>query len=141
MADLSSLIRLHQYDLDEKQRVLAELYGQQKVLEDQKQALQDKVLAEQKIIEEQGGAVHYTLAGFIQSVKQQTLKIEYQIQMIDQDVVVAKEALMDVFAELKKYEMTQAERDRIEFKQQKARETMELDEIALDVFRRKTDET
>lgn len=141
MADLSSLIRLHQYDLDEKQRVLAELYGQQKVLEDQKQALQDKVKAEQKVIEEQGGEVHYTLAGFIQSVKQETLKIEYQIEMIDQDVVVAKEALMDVFAELKKYEMTQAERDRVELKQQKARETMELDEIALDVFRRKTDET
>ena len=32
MADLSALIRLHKHDLDEKRRILGELYGEMALL-------------------------------------------------------------------------------------------------------------
>ena len=155
MADLSSLIKLHKYELDEKQRILSELYGQQQLIERQKIELQNRLEAERKAIEAREKEkqnnqntqdeadtetgiedLNFTLSGFIEKVKRDSAECDRQIKMLEQDIIVAKDELMTVFAELKKYEMTQAERDRLEAEEQKFRENQRFDEIALDIFRR-----
>ncbi|HEX2751780.1 MAG TPA: hypothetical protein VHP34_01475 [Alphaproteobacteria bacterium] len=47
---------------------------------------------------------------------------------------------METFSELKKYEMTQEEHDRLEEEERRFKETQSMDAIGLEGFRRKTDE-
>jgi len=47
---------------------------------------------------------------------------------------------MESFSELKKYEMTQAERDRLEAEERALKESNEMDAIGLEGFRRKSEE-
>ena len=59
---------------------------------------------------------------------------------LEEHIQKAKLSLLDTFSELKKFEMTQEERERIEEAERQFRETQELDAIGIEGFRRKGDE-
>ncbi len=133
--DLSTLIRLHKYELDEKKQALAEIYEELAVKNKEKQVIIEKMEFEKSMINNVG-EVHFTLSGYIEKVSQQIKAIDAEAMEIEKRAEIAKDKMLDSFSELKKYEMTQAERDRIEEEKQKYKETLELDEIALEGFRR-----
>ena len=139
MADLTVLIRLHKHELDEKRRALGELYAAMAALERQRQEL-ELTFAHEKAAMDASGEVHFTFASYVDRVKKQRESLLRGEADMERQIELAKDSLMETFAELKKYEMTQEERDRLEEEEQRYKETRVFDEIGLEGFRRKGDE-
>ena len=136
MADLHALIRLHKYEVDEKRREMSQLYEVLAELNQQRLSKITEQLTEQENAS-QSDDVHFTMAGYLQRSKMEIEAIEKEMEEREEAIEVAKESLMESFGELKKYEMTQAEREAIEEQERKVKEMNELDEIALETYRRK----
>lgn len=139
MADLTVLIRLHKHELDEKRRALADLYGQMAEIERRRRDLERAFDAEKEAVGASGD-VHFTFAQYADSVRRQQEEMEEQEEELEKHIETAKESLLDTFGELKKYEMTQAERERLEAEERLIRENRMLDEIGLEGFRRRGEE-
>lgn len=140
MADLHALIRLHKHELDEKRRALAELYAALAELERRRRDLQRAFEAEKEAIRLTGD-IHFTFAQYAKTVAQNFKEMDNAEAELEELVTKGKESLMETFSELKKYEMTQEERDRLEEEERLFRENQTLDAIGLENFRRKTEES
>lgn len=136
MADLKPLIRLHKHELDEKRRALAALYGDMAVLERERQALEAAFEKEKKAVAE-AGDIHFTFAQYTETVRRKKQALNDLEAVLEKKIEQAKDAMMETFSELKKYEMTQAERERLEAEERRIREGKIMDEIGLEGFRRK----
>lgn len=136
MADLSTLIRLHKHELDEKRRELKELYDILERIEEQKQLVLDSVEKEKQAVADSEDAVHFTYADFQKKAEMQCEECDQAIEVVEQQIYTARDEMLDIFSEMKRYDMAQQERDRIEEQERRLRETKTLDEIALEGFRR-----
>lgn len=139
MSDLAVLIRLHKHDLDGKRRALGELYAAMATLERERRTIERLYELEKQAVNESGD-VHFTFMQYTEKVKKQRKELDNAEQALEQHIAAAKESLMETFAELKKYEMTQEERERIEEEERRFRESKNLDDIGLEGFRRKEEE-
>lgn len=137
MADLSVLIRLHKHELDEKRRVLSELYGNLALLEKERTELERAFELEKQALQETAPDMQFTFAGYAEAVRQKREQILEAERALEKSIEAAKDSLMETFGELKKYEMTQAERERLEEEERRLKEGRMLDEIGLEGFRRK----
>ena len=136
MADLSTLIRLHKHELDEKRRELKELYDILERIEEQKQLVLESVEKEKQAVMDSEDAVHFTYADFQKKAEMQCAECDQAIEVVEQQIYTARDEMLDIFSEMKRYDMAQKERDRIEEQERRLRETKTLDEIALEGFRR-----
>ena len=139
MGDLSSLIRLHKHELDEKRRVLGEMYNAMAALEAQLRELARALEAEKQAMLA-AGDVHFTFANYAASVAKRRQQLEEQEAALAKKIEIAKDSLMETFSELKKYEMTQAERERIEAEERAFKEAQMMDAIGIQGFMRKGEE-
>jgi flagellar export protein FliJ len=139
MADLHTLIRLHKHELDEKRRALGELYAAMADLERRRRDLERAFDAEKQAVSA-GGDIHFTFAQYAETVAQNFKEMDNAEAELEELVTKAKDSLMESFSELKKYEMTQEERDRLEEEERLFRENQNMDAIGLENFRRKGDE-
>lgn len=139
MSDLSVLIRLHQHELDEKRRALAELYAALAALERQRRDLERAFDLEKEAVAK-ANDVHFTFAQYAETVIRRREELTAAEVELEEHIQKAKLSLLETFSELKKFEMTQEERERIEEEERQFRETQELDAIGLEGFRRKGDE-
>ncbi len=137
MADLAPLIRLHRHNLDQKRRALGELYRSMGVLEQELQKLEAELAAEREKSNEL--EVAYTFAQYIEAWQLRRRRVELLQQQLDKQIEAAKNDLIETFSELKKYEMTQAERDRLEEEERAFKESQAMDAIGLENFRRNKD--
>jgi flagellar export protein FliJ len=135
MSDLTALIRMHRHELDEKRRALAELYTTLSALERQRRAL-DQELAQETAAVDSSNDVQFTYAQYVDSVRRRRAAIDEGRAQLEQKIETAKDILIEAFAEVKKYEMAQAERERRESAARALRESQTLDEIGLELFRR-----
>ena len=136
MSKLDSLIRLHEQELDEKRRRLAEAEAEVERIAAASRALEAEIRAEQEVIGKSMEA-NFAYANFAQAaiVRRQKLKDDYQDAAFHVDAERAAVAI--AFADLKKFELTaarQAERERLDAKRL---EQSVLDEIAQQQDRRK----
>ncbi len=138
MADLSVLIRLQKHELDEKRRVLGELYAALAELERKKRELEREFEREKQSLKNSSD-VHYTFAQYTDSVIKKRKEFAEAEAELEKNIEKAKLSLLDTFSELKKFEMTQEERERIEAEEQLFRENQDMDAIGLEGFRRKED--
>lgn len=139
MADLTVLIRLHKHELDEKRRILAGLYSAMAEQEKRRRALEESFKKEKEAVDRDGD-IHFTFAGYAEAVKkkrEEFLKIEAGLE---KQIEQAKDSMMETFSELKKYEMTQQERERLEEEERALKEGRMMDDIAIEGFRRKNDD-
>lgn len=136
MADLAPLIRLHKHELDQKRQALAALYGDLALLEQSRRDLESAFEKEKQAIDRDGD-IHFTFASYAENVRKRREEIESLERALEKKIEEAKESLMETFSELKKYEMTQAERERLEAEERRIREGKIMDEIGLEGFRRK----
>ncbi len=140
MADLSALIRLHKHDLDEKRRILGELYGEMALLERERLDLERAFEQEKEALNLMGNDIHFTFAHYADTVRMKRQDLDEREAEMERSIEQAKESLMDTFTELKKYEMTQEERNRIEAEERMFKENAAMDAIGLEGFRRKQDD-
>lgn len=140
MADLSTLIRLHKHELDEKRQALAVLYTEMTLLERQRRDLEFAFEREKEEAAANTDDVHFTFPRYIQQVNRQREKMEEQKAALEKKIAAAKDSMMETFSELKKFEMTQAERERLAAEERTMKESHEMDAIGLEGFRRKGEE-
>ena len=140
MADLNSIIRLHKHELDEKQREIGLLYEQMNALHERRKHLQDQRADEVQAASENPETVTFTLSGFLERSKAEEETITAKMFELNDAVEALRDEMIDSFAELKKYELTQNERDRLADKERKLKEGRMFDDIAIQGFRRGQDE-
>jgi flagellar export protein FliJ len=140
MSDLSVLIRLHKHELDEKRRALAALYTDLAALERQQRDLERAFELEKEAVRK-AGEVHFTFAQYTETVIKRREELKRAGAELEEHIARAKLSLLDTFSELKKFEMTQEERDRIEAEEQAFRESQELDAVGIEGFRRRKEDS
>jgi len=139
MADLTTLIRLHKHELDEKRRVLSDLYTGMAQLEHQRRELERAFEREKKAAGDAGN-IHFTFPQYVEKTNRERKVLDDQEAALEKKIAAAKDSMMETFSELKKYEMTQEERDRIAEEERQFKESREMDAVGLEVFRRKGEE-
>ncbi len=140
MANLKSLIKLRRHNVDEKQKALGELYRQVEMIEQNKQILIERLQEERAVLDKNGTLEMYAYFGrFSQNIQRSLERMNIEKQKIEARITVAQEDLREAFANMKRVEIVQREREAEEKKEQDAKEGREMDEIGLDGFRRRAD--
>ncbi len=139
MADLGTLIRLHKHELDEKRLALAQLYTSMEGLEFHRRQLEESYIKEKELAKTNGD-VNFTFVRYAEQVQRQREEMDNVKAQLEKRISDAKDSMMETFSELKKFEMTQAERDRLAAEERALKESNEMDEIGLETFRRKNEE-
>ncbi len=133
---MAGMIRLHKWQLDERRRNLVELEKMREELVGKMRSLRDELAAEQKKVAE-APIVSITYGGYAQQVMARRENINNSITEIDVSIEEMKDQVADAFKELKKYEIVeQRERER-EVSERNQRQQNDLDELALNMHRRR----
>lgn len=141
MANLLSLIKLRRHNVDEKQKVLAELYRQIETIETNKQILMDRLREERETLDQNATLEMYAYFGrFSQNIHRSLERMNQEKQKLEIRIQIAQDDVREAFANMKRIEIVQQERSKVEKKEQEDKETRELDEIGIDGFRRKNEE-
>lgn len=135
-ADLKVLIRLGEWQVDEKRRALGELFTLRDDLD--RQAIQ----LEEELAREQAAAAHDTLASlhyghFARQVITRRERIAESVVKMDAEIAKAQDELAEAYRDLKKYEIAEAARARRAAEEEARAEQIILDEIGQEGFRRK----
>lgn len=136
MKGLAGLIRLHRWRLDEKRRELADLETFADSLEAQTVALEESLRAEQKVAKssvESG----YTYGDFARDVIDRREKLAVSISKVEDQVAQVNEELREIFQEVKRYEILQANLMRAAREKEEKLEQGMLDELGFEIFRRR----
>ncbi len=135
---LKNLIRLHEWQLDERRRELSNEQKELDQLEGVLNALIAEVAREEEITRKSEDlTVMSAFAPFSQKAKLQRQHLEMAIMAKEKQVEQARERLGEAFKELKTYEISQANRDKKEALEQAQKEQISLDEIGLNAHRLK----
>ncbi|MDM7946791.1 MAG: flagellar FliJ family protein [Oceanibaculum nanhaiense] len=139
MKALITLIRLHNHQLDDKRRALAEAERRLANAKAQRAALDEELVAEKRHAAEGGEGV-YTYGAYLQAAKRRREAIDAGIVVLEKAAAEARDAVAEAFAELKKYEITKANRERRELEEANRIEQNMLDEMGLAMHRRNSGE-
>ncbi len=141
MADLKSLIRLRKHGVEERQKVIANLLRDIEALEEKRDAFRQKLEEERRVFETQGAKglmdMRPYFGMFQERVNRNVEMINGHISKLEIRLRVLQDDLRDAFADMKKVEIIQRNREAAEAKKQNKKETAELDEIGIEGFRRK----
>ncbi len=141
MTNLAPLIRVRKHAIEQKQKLLAELYRQAEQLADNKRRLLDQLAEEQAALKNTDSVeMIRSLAVYAEAVKGRVADIDAAMKRLDARIEVAREDMREAFAELKKIEITaerRADEIRAEFDK---KESDMLDEMGIDAYRRKIEE-
>ncbi len=140
MADLNPLIRVRKHVVEQKQKFLAELYRQAEELENQKKTLEDQLEEEQEKVQEMGVEMLSYFGPYSEAVKERIVEIEEAAATLNARIEIAREDMRLAFSELKKVEITQDARAKVELDEINKKEADELDEIGIEAYRRKQGE-
>jgi flagellar export protein FliJ len=138
MADLNPLIRLRKYRVEEKQKVLADLFRQAEKIENRKSFLLKQRDEERDVAEEKNDYETLTaFALFAERVRREVEALDEAMAQLNVRIGIAQDAMREAFGELKKIEIIQENRDDAEDKKALKQEGQVLDEVAVERFRRK----
>ena len=141
MANLKSLIKLRRHNVDEKQKVLAELYRQIEIIETNKQILMDRLREERLAVDRDATLEMYAYFGrFSQNIHRSLERMNEEKRKLEVRIQIAQDDVREAFANMKRIEIVQSEREKAEKKEQADKEVRELDEIGLDGYRRQQEE-
>jgi flagellar FliJ protein len=138
VADLSPLIRLKKHEVDQQRHVLAKLYQSLGLLEQERARIEAELAAEKDRLNH-SDEVAFTFAGYLEGAMRKINSVDQLRAQLNRQIEEEKDVLIDLFAELKKYEMTQEERERLEEEERQIKENQMLDAIGLETFRRRDD--
>ncbi len=141
MADLNPLIRVRSHTVEQKQKALAQLYSEVEVLESEKATIFAALEEEgRKLTAENTGEMQGYYGTYAEGVRKRAKAIDKLISRLEGRIEVARDDMRSAFADLKKIEITQKQREKEERVAQNKKESAILDEIALEGYRRKMEE-
>lgn len=137
MAKLDSLIRLRRHGVDEKQKMLAELYRQVERFEVRRQQFEAELMKERQALENERTPEMLAYFGrYSQIVKRDMGRIELELKKLDTRVRAAQDDVREAFANLKRIEIVQDARQAADKKAQDDKESAELDAMGIEGHRR-----
>jgi len=136
-ANIKNLIRLHEWNVDEKRRKLGELLRLEAELIEQLKNLEEEHVREKAAAtaDPQGAGIVYP--AYHKQMSQRRDNLKDSIRQMEIVINYARDELSESYQELKKYETVEQNRQRRYELEQARREQVLLDEVALNQFRRK----
>ncbi|MDO8607770.1 MAG: hypothetical protein Q7R40_14630 [Phaeospirillum sp.] len=134
---LKTLIRLSKWTVDEKQRILVGLQGREDEILSWIKQSEEQLKEEQRVAAEDSTGVGFSYGAFANAWLGRRQQLFAMLEMIRAEIIRAREELAEAFNELKTYELTQRERDRRAQAERDKKEQAFLDEIGLNIHRRK----
>ena len=136
----ASLLRLHKFRVDERQREVSRIAAAVHALEDDIKQLDASVTEERETAENlEGGGAQF--ARYCEAARARRAEMEHLLQELDRELYAAHASLSDAFREFKKYEHLEALRLAEEKRAADRRERGEMDEIAIRRASRRRDNT
>ena len=134
---LHTLIRLHQYRVDEKRRELGGMLAIVSDLERQADALEDKMIKEQDIAKSSPDLAGILYGNFAAHSILRREQFAAAILEMEEKLVIAQGEIREEYRDLKGFELTQEARDLADSVEQSRSELAVLDEIAINAHRQK----
>jgi len=135
--NLKALIRLHQWTVDEKRRKLGQLLKMLAELEDKSKRLEEEVIEEQAAAARNPETAGHLYGNYARQVIERRERLAKSIASMEQEIAVARDELNEAYRELKKFQVAQEVRDRRAALEAARREQNVLDEIGLNIHRRR----
>jgi len=138
MSTLDSLIRINKYTLDERRRELAELENRGERLRCDSLDLDNEVVREQQSA---AGSSEFAraYAGYARRVIDLRAKLTAALADVETQITAAREAVSDSFREIKRFEITAANRAARERVAEDRKQLIVQDEVAAQIHRRRSD--
>lgn len=133
---LNSLIRMHEWNVDEKRRKLGQLLGLMEDINRQLVHLAERLVEEQKIAAEQPELAGFHYDNFAKSVMERRERLEDTQKKMELVITEARKELNVAYQELKKFEKAEANRLERVNKEIARRDQLIMDEIGLQNFAR-----
>lgn len=135
--NLNSLIRLHQWIVDEKRRKLGDLLKMVQDLEARAKRLEEELIEEQNIARGAPEQAGLTYGVYAKVVIDRRERLALSIAGVEKQIALAREELNEAYRDLKKYEVAQDIRGRREAEETARKDQIVLDEIGLQSFRQR----
>ena len=136
MSTLDSLIRLHRWRLDEARRQVAELEQLTAKLRAELEALHQEQIAEQAAARNSPEA-SFAYGNYAGAVIERRRKLTHSLIATEQQATKAREALAEIFQEVKRYEIAAARRRLAQRVETERREQSQKDDLGTEIFRRR----
>lgn len=136
---LKTLIRLSKFNVDEKRRTLTALQTREDQVVEEIRRAEEQLVREQQMASE-NQAVAFAFPAYYRAWAQQRHALEQALTAVRQQIEAARDELAEAFREQKTYEVTQANREKREREEADRKEQIFLDEIGLNMHRRKGEE-
>ncbi len=139
MAKLESLIRFQKHRVDEKQKILARLFYEEETLQTQKKDVLERVEEESKLVQDVNTdpILQISYSNFLASIKIKIAHFDLELEKIKTRIDLARDDIRTAFEELKKTEIVERNRKKKESEARRKKETLALDEMGLETYRRK----
>lgn len=134
--ELKTLIRVHKFELDEKQRKLGAL------LRFEQSLLNRKVLLAERFKQEEEAAnispvAALTFGAYVDWHVEENKRVDRALEENRQEIILMREEIMESYQELKTLEITQENREKRELAELERKMSAILDEIGLTLYRRR----
>lgn len=137
MRTLSTLIKLHRHALDEKRRALTDLENLRADLVGQREKLEADLVREQDVAKQtESGAFAY--AGFHQGYIQRRDRLVASLTELEARIAAAQQDVSEAYQDVKRHEIALAARQRKQREEEDRRTQNTLDEVSLDMHRRRS---
>lgn len=137
MADLEGLIRLKRHTVEERQKILAEIYRQMEVVEHRKKELLERLAAERAALDHNENIETRAYYGRFEGVIRGNIDaLDGELRKLETRLDIAQEEVRAAFADMKRVEIVHDRRVREDKQALKDKESQEMDEIGIEGFRR-----
>ncbi len=136
MSALDSLIRVNRWKIDEQRRQLGELERLAERLRGESMRLEQELTSEQQVAAASLEA-GYSYPGYARELIERRRKLADSLAEVEGQMTAAREALAGAFREMKRYEITAANRSKRERLAVDRRQRIVQDEVAMQIFRRR----
>ncbi len=135
--DLHTLIRLRKWDVDEKQRALGQLLRQEESVLERQAELEAEVAGEISFTATLPADQRSTLAAYLKRCEEFRDRLSDLLGEVRRQIAAAQNELAEAYRRLKTFEVTQDARDAAVAAEENRLEQIELNELGLELHRRK----
>ena len=133
--ELKTLIRVHKFELYDRQRKLGNLLRFEQSLENRKILLAERFRQEEAAANESPAAA-LTFGAYVDWHVDENRRVDRALADVRQEILDMREEIRAAYQELKTLEITQENRDKREAAEEERKNNAVLDEIGLTLYRR-----
>ena len=138
MSQFEKLVRLREFELDERRRESGNILNEVNMLQDEMTKLDERLKAEQKIASESLDA-RFIYNEFASGVIRQREWLTAAIKVKEEEYESSREKVAHAYGEMRKAEIVRDEAIKNEKQREQILEQIEIDEIAQNIHRRKVE--